>query len=58
MFSLIGIKDGQWQNNSATHCSGVLTPEHVLADFPVPAGHMGPLSSLMAIGTSFQYWSE
>ena len=47
-------QDGQWQNNSATHCSGVLTPEHVLADFPVPAGHMGPLSSLMAIGTSFQ----
>ena len=47
-------QDGQWQNDVNTHCAGVTTPEHVLVDFAVPSGHIGLLSNLMAIGSSFQ----
>jgi hypothetical protein len=47
-------QDGQWQNDATTMCAGVVTPEHVLVDFVVPSGHAGPLSNLMAAGSSFQ----
>jgi len=36
--------DGIWQG--ASTCSGVSVPEHVLVNFPVPAGFEGPLSDL------------
>jgi C1A family cysteine protease len=39
-------QDGQWAG--ASTCSdGTLAPEHVLIDFPVPNGFIGPLSALM-----------
>ncbi|MCD4789745.1 MAG: hypothetical protein K8R37_07060, partial [Bacteroidales bacterium] len=47
-------QDGQWQNDATTQCAGVMTPEHVLVNFGVPSGHIGPLSGLMPIGSSFQ----
>ncbi|MBN2563811.1 MAG: hypothetical protein JXQ75_23090 [Phycisphaerae bacterium] len=38
-------QDGQWAGGST--CPGpVPAPEHVLVDFPVPAGYAGPLSGL------------
>jgi len=36
--------DGVWEGASV--CDGVDVPEHVLVNFPVPAGYEGPLSEL------------
>ncbi|MBD3335251.1 MAG: hypothetical protein GF355_07015, partial [Candidatus Eisenbacteria bacterium] len=37
-------RDGQWAG--ASLCDGVPAPEHVLVDFLIPAGFIGPLSGL------------
>lgn len=37
-------QDGRWAPSTQNFCSA---PEHVLVDFPVPAGYVGPLSGLM-----------
>ncbi len=39
-------QDGVWGGMS-TCPDGTVTPEHVLVDFPVPAGYAGPLSGLL-----------
>jgi len=36
--------DGRW--GGASPCNRSLVPEHVLVNFPVPAGYQGPLSAL------------
>jgi hypothetical protein len=38
-------QDGKWGGTSSL-CSGKSVPEHVLVNFPVPAGYSGPLSAL------------
>ena len=38
-------QDGQWAGSS--QCPGGAAPEHVLVNFLVPMGYMGPLSGLM-----------
>lgn len=39
-------QNGVWAFNQTTQCSGIVIPEYVLADFPVPPGFSGPLSAL------------
>ncbi len=39
-------QNGNWAYNPASICAGTPVPEHVLVDFPVPAGFSGPLSAL------------
>ena len=38
-------QDGKWGGSSSL-CSGKSVPEHILVNFPVPAGYHGPLSGL------------
>lgn len=38
--------DGKWALDPTTLCVGNVVPEHVLVNFPVPAGYSGPLSAL------------
>ncbi|MBN2175865.1 MAG: S8 family serine peptidase [Bacteroidales bacterium] len=47
-------QNGKWQNDPNSMCAGVVTPEHVLVNFVVPAGFIGPLSSLMIPPFTFQ----
>jgi len=48
-------KSGEWSGWSVCpDClGGAIAPEHVLIDFPVPAGFSGPLSGLMPLGQGF-----
>lgn len=39
-------QNGAWAFNAASTCAGVAVPEHVLVNFPVPAGFSGPMSAL------------
>ncbi len=39
-------RDGQWALDPNTTCAGNPVPEHVLVNFPIPPGFMGPLSAL------------
>ena len=43
-------QDGQWAGSS--NCPGYAVPEHVLVDFPIPNPFDGPLSALMAAGST------
>ncbi|MBE9484432.1 MAG: T9SS type A sorting domain-containing protein [Bacteroidetes bacterium] len=38
--------DGKWALDNTTQCSGTTVPEHVLVNFVVPGGYIGPLSGL------------
>ena len=44
-------RDGKWSGSSS--CGTVMVPEHVLVDYPIPAGFDGPFSSLVPAGTGF-----
>jgi len=39
-------QNGRWDLDTTMHCSGNAVYEHVLVNFPVPAGYSGPLSGL------------
>jgi len=39
-------QNGSWQNDAATQCSGVMAPEYVLVDFPIPSLFDGNISLL------------
>jgi hypothetical protein len=39
-------RDGVWADDPNTTCRGNFVPEHVLVNFPVPPGFMGPASLL------------
>ncbi len=43
-------QDGQWSGSS--NCPGYAVQEHVLVDFPISNPHNGPVSNLMAAGTT------
>lgn len=47
-------QDGQWANDPTTLCNGNMVPEHVLADFPIPAGYFGPLSGILPPAPNFR----
>ena len=56
-------QNGNWAFNPASICNGAPVPEHVLVDFPVPAGFSGPLSVLgpppIPVGPNSGYvWSR
>ncbi|TNE60346.1 MAG: T9SS type A sorting domain-containing protein [Bacteroidetes bacterium] len=56
-------QNGSWAYNANTLCQGTPVPEHVLVDFPVPAGYSGPLSGLnppnFMVGPNTPYvWSR
>ena len=56
-------QNGYWLDDSTTTCSGMMIPEHVLINFVVPAGYIGPLSGLtppsFVIGPNAGYfWSR
>jgi hypothetical protein len=40
-------QDGYWADDTTIICNDTVVPEHVLVDFPVPAGYTGPLSGLL-----------
>jgi hypothetical protein len=56
-------QNGYWLDDPGTKCFGTMTPEHVLINFLLPAGYIGPLSGLtpppFTIGPNAGYfWSR
>lgn len=47
-------QDGQWANDPNNMCHGNMVPEHVLVDFVIPGGYIGPLSGVVPPPPGFQ----
>ncbi|MHC1707083.1 MAG: GEVED domain-containing protein [Bacteroidales bacterium] len=52
-------QDGQWGGSSVCNQTDITinVPEHVLVNFPIPSGYVGPLSALMPVNPPAFFWA-